>query len=420
MYQNYMDYTFDACMVMFTPQQVMRMEMALTIFRPSLLTSDVCKLRNFDAQLKAIIQPEQRICSNSFTPVITIMNRGIQTLTSLTITTKINDGNTKTEIWNGSLTKSATTDVVLSGLATTPGNHTLTVYVSSPNNNPDQDPTNDTLSLAFQYYPPVTNVSESFEGSALPPPAWDIVNPDNSTTWQKVTGVAKTGNASVMIDNFNYRAIRQRDDLRLPNLNLQNVDSAFLSFQVAAAAFTSLNSVNNSWDTLEVLVSTDCGQTYSSLYKKYAGSLVTRTAPATTFFTPNSNEWRKDSISLADYINRPNILVAIRSTNGNENTIYLDDINVRTVIINPNLKTRGILVTPNPTHSIISVHFYPPPSNLKSIQVFNLTGQKVTEVIVNGTGGNLYSLNINNQPSGVYIVRVVFSDRVVTKKIIKL
>jgi hypothetical protein len=423
MYQNFMDYTDDACMVMFTKEQVQRMEAALVTLRPSLLHSNACTppvVKNFDAQIKAVNQPEQRICSNSFTPLVTIRNRGLQTLNSLNIHTIIDGGIITTYTWKGSLVTSATLDITLNSLTTTPGNHILTVYISSPNNNPDEDATSDTITSAFQYYLPVAGVSESFEGTAFPPAGWDVLNPDKAVTWKRVTGVAKTGNASVMMDNFNYSATRNKDDLRLPNITIPNVDSAFLSFNVAAAAYNALNAPNNDWDTLEVLISTNCGQSYTSLHKKWGGSLVTRTTPATSFYVPAQNEWRKDSLNLADYINRENILIAIRNTGGNENAIYLDDINLRTVTINPNLKSKGILVTPNPTDGIISVQFYPPPVNLKAIQVYSITGQKVAEVLVNGPGANNYRLNLNNFSAGTYIVRVVFTDRVVTRKILKL
>ncbi|MES1223630.1 MAG: zinc metalloprotease, partial [Bacteroidota bacterium] len=43
MYQNYMDYTYDNCLVMFTVQQVARMESALVAYRSSLLTSIGCQ-----------------------------------------------------------------------------------------------------------------------------------------------------------------------------------------------------------------------------------------------------------------------------------------------------------------------------------------------------------------------------------------
>ena len=103
--------------------------------------------------------------------------------------------------------------------------------------------------------------------------------PGQGITWQKVTGVAKTGNSSAMINNINYSAFGQQDYLRLPVVNLSDpskvLDSAFMSFQVAAATYTDVNTSGNTWDTLEVLVSTNCGQTYNSVYKKYGSSLVT-------------------------------------------------------------------------------------------------------------------------------------------------
>ncbi|WP_315824656.1 M43 family zinc metalloprotease [Paraflavitalea speifideaquila] len=45
MYQNYMDYTDDACYCLFTLNQVARMEAALTLFRSNLLTSNGCQPR---------------------------------------------------------------------------------------------------------------------------------------------------------------------------------------------------------------------------------------------------------------------------------------------------------------------------------------------------------------------------------------
>ena len=424
MYENYMDYSYDPCLVMFTTQQVNRMESALIAYRSSLLSSNGCEapvVTNYNAQLKSVNQPEQRICTNSFTPVVTIKNGGVQTLTSLTISASIDNGSASTYTWTGSLTKSSAADVTLNSLTTTAGNHILTVYVSNPNNNTDEDITNDTLSVAFQYYPPVTTVSESFENNTFPPAGWDILNPDNAITWKRVTGIGKTGTASVMINNYNYSTIGQKDDLRLPDINLQNVDSAFFSFQVAAATYTPVSSKGNVWDTLEVLISTDCGLNYTSIYKKYGSSLVTMTTADTSAFMPTSSEWRKDSINLADYLGQPDILITFRNTNGYENNVFLDDINVRTVIVNPNLKKQGFLVTPNPTSGTIAVQFYPQPSGLRAIQIFNLMGQKLEEInINNGQANNYYSFNLSKYAAGTYIVRAVFSDRVVMKKIIKL
>ena len=421
MYQDYMDYTADACLVMFTVQQVARMESALIEYRSSLISSTGCQppvTYNLDAQLRSVNQPGQRICTNPFTPIITIRNRGSQTLTSLTITTVLDNITSASYPWTGSLAQLASANITLNPVTATAGNHILKVYLSNPNNGADQNTVNDSTTINFQYNDPVSAISESFEGIVFPPTGWDIVNPDNGITWQKVTGIAKTGNASVKIDNLDYSSVGQQDYLRLPDVNIAGVDSAFFSFQVAAATYTDINTTSNTWDTLEVLVSTDCGQTYTTVYKKYGSNLVTHTAPLTTSFVPAEGEWRKDSINISNYISAGKILLSFRNTTGFENNIYLDDINLRTVTINPNLKSRGFLATPSPTTGVVIVQFYPQPTNIKSIQIFNMSGQKVAETIPNGQS-NYYTLNISRYSAGAYIVRVVMGNDVLVKKIIK-
>lgn len=427
MYQNFMDYTDDPCLVMFTTEQMSRMETALVTSRPSLLSSNGCQpvvLSPYDVQLRAVEQPSQRLCTAAFTPQVTIKNRGTVSLTSLQISTQIDNGPVTPTTWTGSLTTYNTTLITLTGLTAIPGMHTLTVYVSNPNNNADQDRSNDTLQINFQYFPAVTSVSESFESTTFPPPGWDIVNPDKSITWQRVTLASKTGNASVRMDNYNYNlaAIGQKDDLRMPSINIPaGADSAFLSFQLAAAVVTGFNTPGNNWDTLQVLISKDCGQTYTSLYKKWGKNLVTDSIPEGNEFIPSSSQWRKDSVNLANYIGSDNLLIAFRNTSGVENEVYLDDINLRTLTVNPNLKAQGFLVTPNPTVGNISIQFYPQPNNLRGIQLFNDIGQKIAEVVVGKDGANNnYNFDLSHYQRGTYLMRAVFTDRVITRKIIKL
>jgi hypothetical protein len=425
MYQNFMDYTHDACMVMFTKDQVTSMQEALDLYRSSYYTSngaDPVGLVNLDASVKSINSPLQRTCTPTFTPTITLHNRGLQTLTAVDIYASIDEGAVSLTHWTGSLNTLSETSVNLNSLTVTEGNHVLKVFVTAPNGGTDLNTANDTMTMVFQYRQPLgPPLTEGFESNTFPPAGWDIVNPDQAMTWQRVTGVAKTGQASVVMRNFNYQVNDQKDYLRLPLVNITNVDSAFLTFQVAAAVSSNPSSLLNPFDTLDVLVSTDCGISYTSLYKKWGSSLITRSGTTLQSFTPTAGEWRKDSVNLTPYINSGPLLLAFLNTANYENNIYLDDINLYSIAINPNLKKMGFLVTPNPTNfdGRIAVQFYPNPTNLRHIAIYSSTGQKVAERLINGAGNTLYNFDLNRFADGVYIVQVVFSDRTITQKFIK-
>jgi hypothetical protein len=231
---------------------------------------------------------------------------------------------------------------------------------------------------------------------------------------------ARTGSAAVVIRNFDYTVNDQKDYIRLPVMNIASADSAFMTFQVAAAIQTNAGTLFNSWDTLQVLLSTDCGNTFTSLYKKWGGTLSTRNGITTTSFVPTASEWRKDSVDLTPYINKGPVMIAFANSTGNENNVYIDDINIYKKTSNPNLEAAGWLITPNPSNGPVTVQFNTAPANLKGISVFNSMGQKVAEKIIgNIAPATLYQFNLGRYASGVYIIRLVYSDHTISRKIIK-
>lgn len=425
MYQNYMDYSPDVCLLMFTRQQVARMEAAFTTYRSVLSNSLGCtpiNLKKNDASLRTISQPDQRLCANTFAPQVTIRNSGSEILRSATIHASIDNGSEITYNWTGALTTNAQQVVTLPSMQTVEGDHVLSVYTSNPNGVADEEPSNDLRTFNFIYYAPsAPPVTEGFEGT-FPPKGWDIVNADGGSTWEKTNSASKTGSSSVMMSNFSNNAVGQLDYLRSPTVNIAGADSAFVSFQVAAATYNSTTLQGVVWDTLQVLISTDCGKTYTSVYKKWGSTLITRSAATRTAFTPTAAEWRREEINISSFVPRGDILVAFVNTNGNENDVYLDDINIRTVTLNPNLKEAGFLVSPNPTDGLVNVQFYPHPAGLKGIYLFNAAGQRVMQrdVTIGQVSTNAFTFDLSNYPAGLYVVQAIFDNKVLTKKIVKV
>jgi hypothetical protein len=423
MYQNYMDYTDDDAMEMFTVEQVARMEAAATTFRASLLTSPGAVtpvIPDYDAALKAIDAPASRLCSPGFTPAVTITNNGSITLTSLNISAQVDGASPVTINWKGSVAAGNDFSVSLPALTTTTGTHLLTLYTSGPDNVTDQVTANDTLHLDIVYNTVLpAPLSEGFEGPVYPPQGWDLVNEDDALTWEKAVGFAHTGSGSVVIRNFDDAHIGARDYLRLPQLTIDKADSGFMTFSVAAGMAPFAGPVFVS-DTLEVLASTDCGASYTSLYKRAGPSLSTTSRSFTGEYAPQRGEWRKDSVNLTPYIGQGPFLLAFRNTNEQVNDIYLDDVDVYAKSVNPVLKNRGMLVTPNPASAVVNVDFYPAPANLKAIAVYSVSGSLVAQTIVgDGAGSTHYAFDLGRMAAGIYIVRVLWQDRVEVAKIVK-
>lgn len=155
MVQNYMDYSDDDCMNLFTQGQSDRMN---ALFAPggaraSLLNSSGCvpSVPEFalDAQAQSILSPTAGVCDTSVIPVIRIRNNGEQTLTSLDISFSV-DGVVQGElIWTGSLDYSLSEEVTLSEISPLEGNHTFSFTVSNPNGGVDENVENDSVANEF-------------------------------------------------------------------------------------------------------------------------------------------------------------------------------------------------------------------------------------------------------------------------------
>lgn len=150
MTENYMDYTNDLCLNVFTANQKARMiaVMQNSPRRSSLATSDGClpvAAFGLDATVN-IIALATESCSTIFTPTISIENRGSDFLTSATISYNLDNGNNQTYNWTGFLSLGESEEIVLAPITSTSGTHTFYAAVTSANGATDQNNANDTKS----------------------------------------------------------------------------------------------------------------------------------------------------------------------------------------------------------------------------------------------------------------------------------
>lgn len=382
-----------------------------------------------DAQLLSINQPANVICNPANTPNVTVRNVGTDTIKSLRVTYVLDNGAAVVSNFTGlNILKNTNQSFNLTAMNAPVGVHTFRAYVSDLVTNSgagDQYTSNDTLFKSFTVVGSVAApLVEGFENPTFPPTGWAIVNPDGVITWQRDTVAARTGRASAFVNNYNYPANGSRDELYTPQVTYTGVDSVFLNFDVAATTYSYPGSTAIPLDTLEVLVTNDCGATYTSIYKKWGNELQTvndPNAPQTIEFIPSGrSQWRNEQLNLSAYASRSPIQLVFRNTTNFENNIFIDNVNVSTKTLPAKLKEQGYLIYPTPFASSFYIQHLLPPTELRGVAVYNSIGQRVWAREYSSTGAtSLMQIDLSRYAKDVYTVVLRYTNRTVSQKVIK-
>ncbi len=360
----------------------------------------------------------QRSCVTSVPASCLIRNTGSSTIHSANLQYTV-AGVPLNYVWTGSLTSFQHAVVSLPTLTAPVGNDTLDVKVTMLDTTvADTITFNNEKKVPFQVK--TTGVAlpltEGFEG-VFPPVDWiqylagDAYSPwaADSTTFK--TGIASMGtfNTILIFDNSG-----RKEDIASPLLDLTSIANPYLTFDVAynyhhyAPPVTTIDTIFA--DTLEVLISTDCGATYTSLYKKggtqlatFASPILNPTSIAADFIVPADSNWRTEGIDLSAYSTDNKAIVKFSYISALGGSINIDNVKFRG---NP-VKTEQLQllhagnVFPNPANDHVLVTAGN--SVLDHIAIVDMTGKTV--MLVNCEQGRTeMQVNIASLIEGVYIL----------------
>jgi hypothetical protein len=373
-----------------------------------------------DLTVVALNPPSATECAEPITPIATIKNAGFSTITGFTVSYQINNGSAaQTSVTGISLLPEATMNVPLNVFTPNGGSQQITVFTSAPvssSGTGDESPLNDTLRKSFFVTGKVDlPVVEGFENAAFPPAGWSVENPNGDISWQRTTAAAKTGTASMFINNYNANSIGTVDNFVSSVITgTSSFDSIYVSFDYAYSAGNS----SSQSDTLELRVTTDCGQTFTTVWKKYGTDLQTVTGYQPNF-VPATTGWKNIKLNLFNDVGSNDFQLYFAFKGNKQNNFYIDNINLFGITVPARLKEQGYLIYPNPFHDQFIIRNYEVPVTLQSARIYNSVGKLVWAKDYYGKAYTLMNINFDTPPPGVYILKLFYTDKTVVQKIVK-
>ncbi len=202
------------------------------------------------------------------------------------------------------------------------GTYSVKLVVSNPNGQDSVFVSNYINVVSGQPLP----VSEDFEALNFPPQDWTAINPDNGQTWvdaDNIIGADGNPTKAAYVANFTYNAAGAEDYLEIFTLDLSQVNTARLYFDVAYRPYDA-----SFKDRLRIDVSTDCGKTFvPSGYDKEGAVLATGPAQTSAYTPGAASDWRRDSVDLSGFAGG-RLLIRFTNVCGYGNNLYIDNVNI--------------------------------------------------------------------------------------------
>ncbi|MFZ4057904.1 MAG: M43 family zinc metalloprotease [Ferruginibacter sp.] len=382
---------------------------------------------NPNLSLNLIQSPKGLYCDGNITPTVVVENKGNTAVTSFSVVYNIDGGANTVFNWTGNLARcSAPITINLAPFTAASGDHVFKVYTSNPNGTPDQLTANDTASALFSVISTLAApVSQNFEGATFPPTNWTVQNFDNSVTWTKSTA-AYVSTGAMAINNFSYPTANTVDRFVSPKVTtLNTADSAFISFDYSYFQGNNYpGSTTLPLDTLEVQVTTDCGATTQTIWKKWGENLQTVKDPnyqANASYSPTLKaQWKNERIYITPQIaNSNDFQVFFVAKSNKQNNLFVDNINIFGKTLPARLKAQGYLIYPSPFNSSFVIHHVMAPVDLQAAQVYNSAGQLVWDKRYNGNATTEVNVDLKNMANGVYVLKMIYSGKTVVERIVK-
>lgn len=202
-------------------------------------------------------------------------------------------------------------------------------------------------------------------------------------------------------------------DMRF-NMDLSSTVAAELSFDLAYARVNG----NLEFDSLEILVSVDCGTTFTSVYRKGGSTLATMPDIDNVIsINPGPDDWRTETIDLAPFCGHENVFVYFRGWGATGEIILVDNITISDPLsqtFDPSPNKAWFTIVPNPSTGAFILEGIG--ADEFKVSVSAMTGEQIYFHTYHGMTGPV-QINLANRPKGIYLLTVTIGEFATTQAV---
>ncbi len=256
-------------------------------------------------------------------------------------------------------------------------------------------------------------LAENFDGSQFPPDGWTVKITNSGNTWQQAN--PENNNFSTIDETSVFSAVctwvaeDQDEWLKSPIVSLPNDEIRLQFYAGFSTAF--LNKA-----TLKLHISTDGGTSWTKIWE-----------------ANNDGEawgWREISLDISSYKNSSNVMFGWQYVGNDGDLVGIDNVKLEYGIVGVNNSAKTETPNeydleqnyPNPFNPTTVISYSLPKQGMVSLNIYNILGEKVVELVNKTQNAGNYSVNFNakNLPSGIYIYKIQVDGFAESKKMLLL
>lgn len=302
------------------------------------------------------------------------------------------------------------------------GENSFTIDVVSVNNISygDHVNTNNKTNIKLVYFDPNAGLlNEGFEGYEYEDEGAFTDNAEYVNAISKISaedfgkkdikvGGYADSDAAVLVDFYTWditdNMLNKNAKMEYGIVNLSEVAHPHLVFDYASASDPSKP------DKMSIIVSTDCGESNTTIRTIEGNELLTTNIIPNFFIPSRAIEWRTAYVDLSQYVNEDQLVIGFLFQSGFGNALYIDNIKIASYNSTPTLTSDEFTFYPNPTSDRINVST----DYSGTLTLSDINGRVVYQENISKQS----SIDVTSMPKGAYLLKFISKEGAIHKKVL--